>query len=117
MNPITGMPYDEQLVLRGDYTRVLAEFWADGPDSETPPGHWFVLLNGVSDNPLTVKKFRGEGLFWTILSGTLSLILFWVQRCTMWQFLPGALKDGMIMFDLFPPFDIWLVLAKARTNL
>ena len=62
MNPITGMPYDEQLVLRGDYTRVLAEFWADGPDSETPPGHWFVLLNGVSDNPLTVKKFRGEGL-------------------------------------------------------
>ena len=20
----------------GDYTRVLAEFWADGPDSETP---------------------------------------------------------------------------------
>ena len=37
LNPVTGQPYQSQLVPRGDYTRVLAEFWADGPDSETPP--------------------------------------------------------------------------------
>lgn len=37
LNPKTGMPYENQLVLRGDYARVLAEFWADGPDSLTPP--------------------------------------------------------------------------------
>ena len=37
------------------------EFWADGPDSETPPGHWFVLLNDVNDHPLTEKKFEGNG--------------------------------------------------------
>lgn len=61
MNPITGTAYEEQLVPRGDYSRVLAEFWADGPDSETPPGHWFTLLNYVSDHPETVKKFEGEG--------------------------------------------------------
>ena len=47
VNPITGLPYEEQLVYRGDYTRVLAEFWADGPSSETPPGHWFKILNYV----------------------------------------------------------------------
>ena len=47
INPITGLPYDEQWVYRGDYTRVLAEFWADGPSSETPPGHWFKILNYV----------------------------------------------------------------------
>jgi hypothetical protein len=41
LNPKTGQPYVPQLVPRGDYTRVLAEFWADGPASETPPGHWF----------------------------------------------------------------------------
>ena len=41
VNPITGQPYQPQLVPMGDYTRVLSEFWADGPDSETPPGHWF----------------------------------------------------------------------------
>src|SRR5687767_12873722 len=41
LNPHTGLPYEPQLVRRGDYTRVLAEFWADGPTSETPPGHWF----------------------------------------------------------------------------
>ena len=61
LNPKTGESYQEQLVPRGDYTRVLAEFWADGPDSETPPGHWFVLLNTVSDHPLFVKRWAGKG--------------------------------------------------------
>ena len=45
VNPKTGLPYQPQLVKRGDYARILAEFWADGPDSETPPRHWFTLLN------------------------------------------------------------------------
>jgi len=61
INPSTNSPYETQLVPRGDYTRVLAEFWADGPDSETPPGHWFTLLNYVNDNELLVKKLNGEG--------------------------------------------------------
>ncbi|RKE98232.1 FG-GAP-like repeat-containing protein [Ichthyenterobacterium magnum] len=60
-NPITNAPYEQQIVPRGDYTRVLAEFWADGPDSETPPGHWFTLLNHVNDHPLFEKKLGGEG--------------------------------------------------------
>lgn len=60
-NPVTGTSYSPQWVPRGDYTRVLAEFWADGPDSETPPGHWYVLLNGVSDHPLFAKKLNGQG--------------------------------------------------------
>ena len=62
VNPITGLPYTSQLVHAGDYYRVLAEFWADGPDSETPPGHWFTLLNYVSDHPLFVKRLQGTGL-------------------------------------------------------
>ncbi len=61
MNPITSSPYAEQLVPRGDYARVLAEFWADGPDSETPPGHWYTILNYVSDHELVVKKLGGNG--------------------------------------------------------
>ncbi|MCB0517684.1 MAG: T9SS type A sorting domain-containing protein [Lewinellaceae bacterium] len=61
LNPKTGQPYQPQIVPRGDYARVLAEFWADGPTSETPPGHWFTILNYVSDNPLLVKKMRGQG--------------------------------------------------------
>lgn len=61
INPVTGTPYQTQMVPRGDYTRVLAEFWADGPDSETPPGHWFTILNYVNDHPLLTKKFHGEG--------------------------------------------------------
>jgi hypothetical protein len=61
INPYTGNAYDEQIVPRGDYTRILAEFWADGPASETPPGHWFTILNYVSDHPDTVKKLGGTG--------------------------------------------------------
>lgn len=60
-NPRTGQPYVPQIVPRGDYTRVLAQFWADGPNSETPPGHWFAILNYVSDNPAFEKRFRGKG--------------------------------------------------------
>jgi len=61
INPVTGLPYEPQVVPRGDYTRVLAEFWADGPNSETPPGHWFTILNYVSDHPLSHRRFGGEG--------------------------------------------------------
>ena len=61
MNPVTGKAYEPQVVPRGDYTRVLAEFWADGPDSETPPGHWFVITNEVADHPLLERRFAGTG--------------------------------------------------------
>lgn len=61
VNPSTGLDYAPQLVRRGDFTRVLAEFWADGPDSETPPGHWFVILNTVSDHPELSKQLGGTG--------------------------------------------------------
>ncbi len=61
MNPITGQPYEPQIVPRGDYTRVLAQFWADGPNSETPPGHWFAILNYVMDQPGFEKRFNGKG--------------------------------------------------------
>ena len=61
LNPVTNQAYEPQMVARGDYARVLAEFWADGPDSETPPGHWFVLLNEVSDHEDFERKYRGQG--------------------------------------------------------
>ena len=60
-NPATGSPYPPNLVKRGDFARVLAEFWADGPNSETPPGHWNVLANDVADHPSFVKRFAGSG--------------------------------------------------------
>lgn len=61
INPVTGQPYPAQMVPRGDYTRILAEFWADGPSSETPPGHWFSILNYVSDHPSFQKRLEGTG--------------------------------------------------------
>ena len=61
VNPSTGAAYAPNMVPRGDYARVLAEFWADGPDSETPPGHWFTILNYVNDHPQLVKQFQGQG--------------------------------------------------------
>jgi hypothetical protein len=67
VNPKTGQPYQPQIVPRGDYARVLAEFWADGPTSETPPGHWFSIINKVNDHPDLVKKIKGEGQLCTNL--------------------------------------------------
>ena len=61
LNPVTNMPYTPQLVKRADYARVLAEFWADGLDSETPPGHWFNIYNEISNHPLYQKKWKGLG--------------------------------------------------------
>ena len=48
-NPETGKPYEPNVVNEGDFARALTEFWADGPKSETPPGHWNVVANDVSD--------------------------------------------------------------------
>src|SRR5207249_1854325 len=61
LNPIISQPYAPNVVKIGDFARVLAEFWADGPNSETPPGHWNVLANYVADHPLTVKRIGGAG--------------------------------------------------------
>ena len=61
INPATNLAYQPQMISRGDYTRVLAEFWSDGPDSETPPGHWFTILNYVNDHSLFLKKLEGKG--------------------------------------------------------
>lgn len=61
VNPVTGQPYADQFVKQADYSRVLAEFWADGPHSETPPGHWNVLANQVSDDPRLEKRIGGAG--------------------------------------------------------
>lgn len=61
VNPITGQPYTPQIVHRADYARVLAEFWADGIDSETPPGHWFEIYHYVSDQPTFERKWKGIG--------------------------------------------------------
>ncbi|HXP63133.1 MAG TPA: vanadium-dependent haloperoxidase [Dongiaceae bacterium] len=61
VNPARGLPYAPNWVKRGDFARVLAEFWADGPNSETPPGHWNVIANGVSDDPSFVKRLGGTG--------------------------------------------------------
>jgi hypothetical protein len=61
VNPVTGQPYTPQLVPLGDYARVLAEYWADGPKSVTPPGHWFVIANTISEHPDLVRRIGGQG--------------------------------------------------------
>lgn len=54
VNPATGEPYEANIVLEADFGRAIAEFWADGPDSETPPGHWNTIANQVSDQLFNV---------------------------------------------------------------
>ena len=71
VNPVTNQAYADNYVKKANYGRVLAEFWADGPSSETPPGHWNVIANNVSDSLPPMKQIGGTGpvvddLEWTV---------------------------------------------------
>src|SRR5256885_3815742 len=61
INPATGTAYPPDIVRQGDFYRALAEFWADGPNSETPPGHWNVLANAGSDKLAPDLRIGGSG--------------------------------------------------------
>jgi hypothetical protein len=61
LNPITAKPYAGNVARAGDYYRTMVEFWADGPSSETPPGHWNVIANAVSDQLAPNLRVGGTG--------------------------------------------------------
>jgi hypothetical protein len=86
LNPRTGQPYASQIVPRGDFVRAAVQYWAEGPNAETPPGHWLGLLNYVSDQPGLVKKFNGKGLLMNDLEWD-------VKACFI---LGGALHDAAV---------------------
>jgi hypothetical protein len=86
VNPVTGQPYAADVVLRADYARTLAEYWADGPKSETPPGHWNVVANEVSDASGLEHRIGGQG-------GPVDRLEWDVK---MYVALNGALHDAAI---------------------
>lgn len=86
LNPITNQPYAPNVVKRGDFGRALAEFWADGPNSETPPGHWNVLANLVADSPGFGFQLYGTGTALNALAWDVHVYLA----------LNGALHDAAI---------------------
>ena len=86
LNPFTGQRYEPNIVRRGDFTRLMAEFWADGPTSETPPGHWNTIANDASDHPEMQLRLFGEGEPLERLSWDVHLYLA----------LNGALHDAAI---------------------
>jgi hypothetical protein len=61
VNPATGKPYEKNVVPLGDYVRVIAEYWVDGINTASPPGHWIRNLNNVSDYPGYEHKWAGKG--------------------------------------------------------
>jgi Domain of unknown function (DUF6851)/VCPO second helical-bundle domain len=86
VNPFTNQPYTPDPVNRGDFTRSLAEFWADGPNSETPPGHWNVIANNVSDQLAPDLRIAGTG-------GTVDRLQWDVK---LYFALNGAVHDAAI---------------------
>ncbi len=57
-SPAVGTPefkaqVDEVIELQADLSdnnKITAEYWADGPASETPPGHWMLMAHHVANN-------------------------------------------------------------------
>ncbi len=87
LNPRTGHPYEPQIVRRSDFGRVLAEYWADGPDSETPPGHWNTIAHQAMDHPDFQRRLFGTGDLLAELTYDVHLYLL----------LNGALHDAAIV--------------------
>jgi hypothetical protein len=85
-NPVTGKAYAPETVRAGDFYRAIVEFWADGPNSETPPGHWNVLANAVSDELAPNLRIGGTGPVVDRLQWDVKLYLA----------LNGAVHDGAI---------------------
>lgn len=85
-NPTTQAPYAALVQPKGAYWRTVAEYWADGPRSETPPGHWNVVANNISDHPALVRRWLGQGEPLSRLEWDVSLYLV----------LNGALHDAAI---------------------
>ena len=97
VNPATGQPYAPVPVLRADFDRTIAEYWADGPDSETPPGHWNVIANAVADTPGFERRIGGVGpRSSTHSSGTSRRTSDSTGRCTMQPSPPGGRSDSTI---------------------
>ncbi len=64
LNPVTGRTYAPNLVKAGDYHRIMSEYWADGPETETPPGHWNAIANRAADDLVDLGgelRVFGEG--------------------------------------------------------
>lgn len=105
VNPVTGKPYAPNVVKRGDFARVLAEFWADGPTSETPPGHWNTLANYVSYHPEFQRRLGGVG---PVLGA-----LEWDVK--MYFTLNGALHDAACAaWSLKRYYDGWRPISAIR---
>ena len=107
-NPVTGLPYTPNIVLRGDFTRALTEFWADGPTSETPPGHWNSIANHVSDDMATnTNPFRIGGV------GPLVDRLEWDVK--LYFALNGAVFDaGCAAWSVKRHYNAWRPLSAIR---
>lgn len=60
-NPSTRKPYEANIVPQADYLRVIAEYWVDGINTYTPPGHWMKTLIEVSEHPEFQYKWKGKG--------------------------------------------------------
>lgn len=86
VNPFTNEPYAPNIMRQGDFARLMAEFWADGPTSETPPGHWNTIANDAADHPDFTFQLFGEGEPLDRLSWDVHLYLA----------LNGALHDAAI---------------------
>lgn len=60
-NPVTRKSYAPNIVPRGDYARVIAEYWIAGINTYTPPGYWIDKLGEITDHPDFDRRWRGKG--------------------------------------------------------
>lgn len=133
-NPYTKKTYPKNIVKQGDYCRVTAEFWVDGPNTKSPPGHWLEFLGKVSYHPDFQRKWNGKGkplssLEWDIksyflMTGTLhdAAIACWsiknnydyVRPITAIRFLAGLGQSSDSNLPNYNPHGFQLIRGSAE---
>lgn len=74
VNPVTGLPYEPQMVPEADYARVISEFWFMGVRLSGPDTYWFRVINKIADDPGFEPRIGGTGpvlnkLEWDVKAG------------------------------------------------
>ena len=120
VNPFTNQPYTPQMVKRGDFGRVVAEFWADGPRSTAPPGHWNEVANDVTDKMerwASRNELAARARSSATWSGTSRSTSRSTAGCTTRQSPPGITRASTTRRGQFRSSVTWANLASRAIRI
>jgi membrane-associated phospholipid phosphatase len=85
--------------------KAIADFWADGPSTMTPPGHWMQIASAIVDQRLrheAPRAARALALVGIALAD--SFVSCWHTKYTYWTARPNQVIPNFEPYLRTPPF-------------